>query len=486
MKKTIWRWVGRMTLGGLAVAVMVGVWIGVNHFRGARALQVLLERLEADGEKLSLADFELAGAAPAQQPELWALTNVVRQLDARLGFLRDQATGLMFVAPGEARVRHCQPDLGVRGRFGNSWEFLDARLGEAGGLLRVMRRSAAAPVKRFALEYARGFEAWLPHTQVLRGGAGWLALAALRDLRGGDRAGALGNVIAITGLAAVAEDDLFLAVQLNRRDIVETGLTATWELLQADGWSDDELAELQRAWETVRVTHRLVAAAEMERVIRRAYFAQARGWPEWNQMRISTLTESQCGDCPYGLGELWNDVRQSARFIAWRLGALDEDERRLLTEWQRLLNGLRRGTGQRSWAAAGLPADLFQSSGKWRHLLSDPFRPDSVMIWRKLFETETQRELAIAAVALRRYELRHRAVPARLEDLMPEFVAAQPHDWVTGQPLRYGPRADGSYRLYAVGRDSEDDGGCPDLGGRRRMISIWDGRDAVWPVAKQD
>jgi hypothetical protein len=36
--------------------------------------------------------------------------------------------------------------------------------------------------------------------------------------------------------------------------------------------------------------------------------------------------------------------------------------------------------------------------------------------------------------------------------------------------------------LYSVGRDGHDDGGDPvPTHGDKVIISIWDGRDAVWP-----
>jgi hypothetical protein len=50
---------------------------------------------------------------------------------------------------------------------------------------------------------------------------------------------------------------------------------------------------------------------------------------------------------------------------------------------------------------------------------------------------QTRRELAIAALAVKRCQLRHNRLPPTLEALMPEFLSEVPHDFMNGQPLKY-------------------------------------------------
>jgi hypothetical protein len=88
----------------------------------------------------------------------------------------------------------------------------------------------------------------------------------------------------------------------------------------------------------------------------------------------------------------------------------------------------------------------------------------------------------IAAIALQRYQLRYGKLPPDLESLAPEFLAAAPVDFMNGQPLHYGVEPDGSFRLYSVGLDGQDDGGNPQpVSAWKSFASIFDGRDAVWP-----
>ncbi|HUK82623.1 MAG TPA: hypothetical protein VLZ12_08350 [Verrucomicrobiae bacterium] len=91
--------------------------------------------------------------------------------------------------------------------------------------------------------------------------------------------------------------------------------------------------------------------------------------------------------------------------------------------------------------------------------------------------------MTITAIALQRYRLRTGNFPSRLDELQRELLPNPPHvDWMAGRPLRYRLNPDGSFSLYTVGINARDDGGdaTPEEGS---FISIWDGRDAVWPAA---
>ena len=101
----------------------------------------------------------------------------------------------------------------------------------------------------------------------------------------------------------------------------------------------------------------------------------------------------------------------------------------------------------------------------------------------------TLHQMVSAAVALKRYELRHGQLPQSLALLVPEFLAQAPQDCMDGQPLRYRLNGDGSFTLYSVGEDGQDEGGDPsaaDSDKERQNKSPWAGRDWVWPRAVAD
>ena len=93
-----------------------------------------------------------------------------------------------------------------------------------------------------------------------------------------------------------------------------------------------------------------------------------------------------------------------------------------------------------------------------------------------------QRELALTAIALRRYELRHGNLPSELAALIPEFLPSLPHDWMDGKPLRYRRQPDGQFLLYSVGEDGVDDGGNARSTRGQDDDNLRHGRDWVWPM----
>jgi hypothetical protein len=101
--------------------------------------------------------------------------------------------------------------------------------------------------------------------------------------------------------------------------------------------------------------------------------------------------------------------------------------------------------------------------------------------------TEAARELAIAAIALKRFELEQGHLPDRLERLAPEFVKSVPRDPVDGEPLRYRLNSDGTFLLYSVGANAVDDGGsAASTNSTSKSFSWQQGLDWVWPQPASD
>jgi hypothetical protein len=80
---------------------------------------------------------------------------------------------------------------------------------------------------------------------------------------------------------------------------------------------------------------------------------------------------------------------------------------------------------------------------------------------------------ALIACALERYHLAHGEYPETLDALVPQFLAAIPHDVIGGRPPHYRRAADGTYILYSIGWSGRDGGGVPGK-------TVEDG-DWVWP-----
>ena len=88
--------------------------------------------------------------------------------------------------------------------------------------------------------------------------------------------------------------------------------------------------------------------------------------------------------------------------------------------------------------------------------------------------------MTLAAIALKRSQMRHGKLPSSLEALVPDFLAAVPFDYMSAKPVRYRTGSDGSYVIYSVGDDGKDDGGDPSPASGQPN-GLWTGRDALWP-----
>lgn len=93
-------------------------------------------------------------------------------------------------------------------------------------------------------------------------------------------------------------------------------------------------------------------------------------------------------------------------------------------------------------------------------------------------------EQAAAACAVEEYRLAHGQPPESLQALVPEFLAEVPKDYFGGQrPLAYRVLPDGSYNLYSLGHDQEDDGGVETVFKPRRRPA---GDLPFWVKAPRD
>jgi len=192
---------------------------------------------------------------------------------------------------------------------------------------------------------------------------------------------------------------------------------------------------------------------------------------------------------PYG-DEAADFLKKQAYCRLWRFAWLDQDEWHHLKNLQRLRGMARTAAATKSFAAVRSDLDRYESVLSDRGFY-DRLRypnPNSVLtlskVLNKAMRAETERSMVICGIALKRYAVRHGKPPASLDSLVPAFVASVPFDCMDGKPLKYHLNADGSFSLYSVGEDGNDDGGDAVLRpGKTSLRSLWERNDFVWPAA---
>jgi len=329
----------------------------------------------------------------------------------------------------------------------------------------------------------------------------------MSDLHHGDREKAVQDLATLLAFAKVYEQDPSLVNLMIRIAIVGLSVDVCWDALQADGWTEQQLATLQQQCLDIdKVLPQMARAMESERAGRfyQYQWLRSHSYQAW----VDRYREIYQG---FGMGqqcpESANPAQQWVFHPLWSFAWADQEELVYLRQSQSEIAVLREVARQRSWSClkaqiATQQASYHRPAAAWRfHLqlplldrLSDvvstqhhpepayPF-PDFTRAWFTSLGNLTRHEMVITAIALKRYALRHGHPPDQLADLVPDFLTALPTDLMDGQPMRYRLNPDGTFVLYSVGENLHDDGGDflpaapPDS---RQVPAPWTGRDWVW------
>jgi hypothetical protein len=186
-------------------------------------------------------------------------------------------------------------------------------------------------------------------------------------------------------------------------------------------------------------------------------------------------------------------MRDYVAFPVYKLTSIDEDELFYLRTMQQSITTLRLLKAHRPWAEAKQRMDaslaevdriVGSPQGGFRYWLSSISIPNYQKCGLTVAHNETERQMALAAITLKRFQLRHGRLPPDLAALVPEFFAELPWDCMSGKPLCYRLKPGGGFLLYSVGDDGQDNGGDPSpLSGKD--VGLWEGRDAVWPAVAE-
>jgi hypothetical protein len=182
----------------------------------------------------------------------------------------------------------------------------------------------------------------------------------------------------------------------------------------------------------------------------------------------------------------WDEVVKSKYFadpFPWSTGRAELD---------RMLDDVTGSGFRRSYAIARLrhltwlvevlkesPDGLVEHAADWTALRRQLPRPEKLlmdMMARNEVDffaiNDAQLRCTVVALAAEQFRRRESRWPASLDELVPQFLAAVPHDPYDQQPLKLARLADGIV-VYSVGRNRNDDGG--ELrGGADVGVRLWD------------
>ena len=501
----LFRVVFLLVLAGLAALL-------VERWRGQLALSLWKHRMAAKGEV-----FEVSRIWPQPSAQGRAFSNqldcAVAQLPQGLSQYAGQISGIVVEEPGVGRRGSQEPSPNLGYTWGGtnrlehgSWVDLEMEIREAQPALWSLRKILSSPPSDPGYDFRlRSEKLSIPNFVNVRRAAQALQAASLFDLHRGNLAAAKDNLVALAAFTRLYADDPTLVNYMIRVAVLGLSIETAWDAVQAEGWTDTQLAELQQAFGCNELLAQMPRTMEAERAL--LLF-------EWDWIsshsymalvaRYQRIYEALGRNTSPAVDVLATRYyREWVFHPLWKFAWAGQEQLEYLENAQPELEVLREAVKTGSWKQLNRRMESFHGAyrppwASWRFYLELPFAdhiigstdthqypyPNFTRAWLISMKNLTLCQMLTAAISVKRYESRHGKPPSGLEALVPELMASLPRDFMDGQPLRYKVRSDGSYCLYSVAEDAHDDqGSAVPPADDHQPPSAWNGRDWVWPRA---
>ena len=463
------RWVWILLLLG---AVVCMIWFLPP---GDSEAQRLKAELEARGERFNL---EALGLGTTTDDPTWSVFEEAMplframsdaQVDAARGVKHESDRAyLPQVAWKQPFLYSCESDWVLE------WDRATAIADRVQPELASLREALRNPTARSAWETEAATHGPIHNYLGLRVAAKGLHDFLQVELRRGAIDRALTNLLSMARICQYHRETASLVGQMTR--VAVTGLTvdAVWQALQAPGWSDARLETIQRELADIDLLNPLARTFEIERI---AYLQALAGYREGGVTHLQDLAKQ------LGLGTMQSGVwKQRLHHTHWRLFRYRDAELRVIREFQQQIDRARflgEGHALNAFPAGPNPSQptrlnawfdqWAEPSANFPILSSYSGSANFVRAQETAARVETERRLALVALALERFRLATGGLPATLEPLVPNYLESVPMDPFEGNPIHYQALPNARFALWA-----QDASGQP---------QSYPGNPLTWPAA---
>ncbi len=428
-----WRRNRRRLLFGIVVffggAVLA---LAVVNGRGDRALQREIASIRAKGEPVTPQELR------ARYPEPPKEQNAAEVYTKSFSAAKRPNAGQ---EPGDA-ARNL-PTKAFR-------KWVDERLAENAEALALLHEAAHKPAAQFSVTLDKGW--WsdgLPDREKIRGAAILLQLEALAAAQDGDTGRALEAVLAGLAVGNALYDSPLVTLLSTRMECYRTTCEGIRQILSLANFSEDQLAQMQRALDAADDGDALTRALMGERVATLFHFDH----PEYRFSDIHGFNEWMPGAGAMAAA-LMRVAGNHGRYLSVMGQAIDASR---MAPWEalpqlRMMAASENGSHSRD---LGFPVNTMLGYACYGETC--------------LVKGMGQARSAQIALAVERYRLANGVTPENAGLLVPAFLPAVPADPCDGQPLRYKPYGDG-YVVYSGGGGPNDVGGTAASGSNGEFV----------------
>jgi hypothetical protein len=493
------RW--KILIGLAAVMGVAALWLTITHYQAKNRVAAYRRKLISQGEKLTIVELI---PKPSSDED-----NGASELLAATIQLKISSSNTLPIATampsGHSRISWKEEVLPTE-EVPNVWPGIIAELDSKKNSLMAARKALEKPNLLFPIAYEQGSMILLPHLASVKQAEMCLAFDAEANLRNGNTAESQADLLACVALVNhFAKDEPLQISQLVRAAAGQIAASATWEALQSSGWKEEQLLELQRAWDSFTFLDNLENTLAMERASGQEIFDMARGsfntvqayavlgTAPAGQSGFDELTELGKGLVEDPLGGFKAIIDRYPKYWAWKGWWSYEEELCYLQACQLGIEEIRAARSRK-----GMEISTNELESRLKSLLNSHPQaetrfflgfayPATVKFVTRLQAAEIARRMVVTDLALKRFRLKNQSYPDQLVQLVPQFISTVPLDPVDGNPLRYRLNPDGSFVLYSVGENGVDDNGdsseiLKSASPKPRRFSVWyKRRDAVWP-----
>ncbi len=351
-------------------------------------------------------------------------------------------------------------------------------------LSELLMASQTRPLSRFNVNYEEESKPaiLLPHLAPVKNMVEVLRMRAIASLAAGKNESAFADVNLMLRLTESIESEPFLISKLVRIACVEMSVTAIWEGLAGHSWTEGQLKALQIRLSSCDLIKDGWHGFEGERQAGNHTIEFLRKYPHM----MGRIGYNSGGvNWPYaGGGERhWFKLIPSGWFYFEQVNYNTAYENFIMAAASRSKDQLDlKKLKETSKAMERELADRNPWKAISRHrVLSHLLLPWVKNFAQKSVYAQSTIDMAIVAIGLEHYYLKHQGYPASLDALVPDYVPVLPHDIAVKSPFKYERQSKEAFRLWSVGWNQKDDGGVLVMGtGNATVIKLEEG-DWIWP-----